>query len=73
MTDFITRHGDTITAVTVIDDPIYQDEPFIQSTTYQVDVNATTNCETCNASAFAENGGTNRHWVPHFLPGRTRL
>ena len=69
MTDFITRHGDTITAVTVIDDPIYQDEPFIQSTTYQVDVNATTNFETCNASAFAENGGTNRHWVPHFLPG----
>ena len=69
MTDFITRHGDTITAVTVIDDPIYQDEPFLQSTTYQVDINATTNWETCNASAFAENGGTNRHWVPHFLPG----
>ncbi len=70
MTDFITRHGDTLTAVTVIDDPIYQDEPFIQSTTYQVDINATTNWETCNASSFAENGGTNRHWVPHFLPGQ---
>ena len=70
MTDFITRHGDTITAVTVIDDPVYQDEPFIQSTTYQVDINATTNWETCNASSFAENGGTNRHWVPHFLPGQ---
>ncbi|HET9216676.1 MAG TPA: hypothetical protein VFR18_06840, partial [Terriglobia bacterium] len=70
MTDFITRHGDTITAVTVIDDPVYMDEPFIQSTTYQVDINATTNWETCNASSFAENGGTNRHWVPHFLPGQ---
>jgi len=70
MTDFITRHGDTLTAVTVIDDPIYLEEPFIQSTTYQVDVAATTNWETCNASAFGENGGTNRHWVPHFLPGQ---
>jgi glyoxylase-like metal-dependent hydrolase (beta-lactamase superfamily II) len=70
MTDFITRHGEFLTTVTVIDDPIYMDEPFIQSTTYQIDVNATTNWETCNASAFAENGGTNRHWVPHFLPGQ---
>ncbi|HET9943138.1 MAG TPA: hypothetical protein VFR05_07355, partial [Terriglobia bacterium] len=70
MTDFITRHGEILTAVTVIDDPIYMDEPFIQSTTYQVDINSTTNWETCNASSFAENGGTNRHWVPHFLPGQ---
>jgi glyoxylase-like metal-dependent hydrolase (beta-lactamase superfamily II) len=70
MTDFITRHGDMLTAVTVVDDPIYMEEPFVQSTTYQIDVAGTTNWETCNASAFAENGGTNRHWVPHFLPGQ---
>jgi len=70
MTDFITRHGELLTAVTVIDDPIYQDEPFIQSTTYQVDINATTNWETCNGSSTGENGGNNRHWVPHFLPGQ---
>ena len=25
--------------------------------------------ETCNGS-FTENGGTDRHWVPHFLPGQ---
>jgi cyclase len=70
MTDFITRHGDILTTVTVVDDPIYQDEPFVQSTTYVLDVSATTNWETCNASSFAENGGSNRHWVPHFLPGQ---
>ena len=70
MVDFLTRHGDILTTVTVIDDPIYLDEPFIQSTTYQLDVTATTNWETCNASTFAENGGTDRHWVPHFLPGQ---
>ena len=70
MVDFITRHGDILTVVTVIDDPVYQDEPYVQSTTYTVDTNATTNTETCNASAFAENGGSDRHWVPHFLPGQ---
>ena len=42
----------------------------MQSTTYQIDPTATVAMETCNGSAFAENGGTNRHHVPHFLPGK---
>jgi glyoxylase-like metal-dependent hydrolase (beta-lactamase superfamily II) len=70
MTEFLTRHGDILTIVTVTDDPIYMDEPFVQSTTYVYDTTATVTTETCNASAFAENGGTDRHWVPHFLPGQ---
>jgi glyoxylase-like metal-dependent hydrolase (beta-lactamase superfamily II) len=70
MTDFITRHGDVLTVVTVIDDPVYLEEPYIQSTTYVIDTNATTATETCNASEFSENGGTDRHHVPHFLPGQ---
>jgi glyoxylase-like metal-dependent hydrolase (beta-lactamase superfamily II) len=70
MTDFITRHGDILTVVTVIDDPVYQDEPYVQSTTYTLDTTATTNTETCNASEFSENGGSDRHHVPHFLPGQ---
>jgi glyoxylase-like metal-dependent hydrolase (beta-lactamase superfamily II) len=70
MTEFLTRHDDILTIVTIVDDPVYQDEPYIQSTTYLYDPAATVTTETCNASAFAENGGTDRHWVPHFLPGR---
>ena len=58
-----------LTAVTVIDDPIYQDEPFIQSTTYQVDVNATTNWETCNASVLARMAGQSALGAS-FLPGQ---
>src|SRR5687767_15500829 len=69
MTEFITRHDDILTITTVVDDPVYQDEPYVQSTTYVYDPAATVTYEVCNASAFAENGGTNRHWVPHFLPG----
>jgi cyclase len=70
MTEFITRHGDLLTIVTVVDDPIYQDEPYVESTTYNYDPTASVNTETCNASSFAENGGADRHHVPHFLPGQ---
>ena len=70
MTEFITRHDDILTIVTVVDDPVYQDEPFVLSTTYVYEPTATVTMETCNASSFAENGGTDRHWVPHFLPGQ---
>jgi glyoxylase-like metal-dependent hydrolase (beta-lactamase superfamily II) len=69
MTEFITRHDDILSIVTVIDDPIYMDEPYVHSTTYAYDPTASVAHEVCNASAFAENGGSNRHWVPHFLPG----
>jgi glyoxylase-like metal-dependent hydrolase (beta-lactamase superfamily II) len=70
MSEYITRHDDILTIVTVVDDPIYQDQPYVESTTYMTDVNSVVAMETCNASSFAENGGTDRHWVPHFLPGQ---
>jgi len=70
MTEFLTRHGDLLTIITSIDDPIYQDEPYVESTTYAYDVTASVNTETCSGSAFAENGGSDRHHVPHFLPGQ---
>jgi len=69
MTEFLTRHGDILTIVTVIDDPIYLDEPYMDSTTYTYDPSSSVNFETCNGTAFAESGGTDRHHVPHFLPG----
>jgi cyclase len=69
MTEFITRHDDILTIVTVIDDPIYLDQPYIHSTTYTVSQGESLTMETCNGS-FTENGGTDRHWVPHFLPGQ---
>ena len=48
MTEFITRHGDLLTIVSVTDDPVYQDEPYVQSTTYQIDPTASVAMETCN-------------------------
>src|SRR5881296_3924167 len=70
MTEYITRHDDILTIITWMDDPLYIDEPYVQSTTYYYDTTSTVATETCNGSAFAENGGTDRHHVPHFLPGQ---
>ena len=70
MTEFITRHDDILTVIVVVDDPIYLDEPFVLSVTSTYDPMAGPNMETCTGSSFAENGGTDRHWVPHFLPGQ---
>jgi glyoxylase-like metal-dependent hydrolase (beta-lactamase superfamily II) len=70
MTEFVTRHDNILTITSVVDDPVYMDEPYVHSTTYVADLTGTTQNETCSASAFAENGGTDRHWVPHFLPGQ---
>ncbi|MBI3047786.1 MAG: hypothetical protein HYY76_05700 [Acidobacteria bacterium] len=68
MTEFLTRHDDILTVVTVIDDPLYLDQPYIHSTTYTVAQRDSLTMEQCSGS-FLENGGTDRHWVPHFLPG----
>jgi glyoxylase-like metal-dependent hydrolase (beta-lactamase superfamily II) len=70
MTEFITRHDDILTIVQVVDDPIYLDEPYVISITYSYDPNAGPSTENCSGSAFAENGGSDRHHVPHFLPGQ---
>jgi len=70
MTEFITRHDDTLTVVQVVDDPIYLDEPFVLSITSTYDPTAGPSTENCSGSSFAENGGRDRHWVPHFLPGQ---
>src|SRR5688572_13273015 len=72
MTEYISRHGDYLTITMVVDDPIYLEEPFIQSTTYQLDPNAQVRLEPCTTS-FDENGGNDPHWVPHYLPGKNEF
>ncbi len=70
MTEYLTRHDDIMTIVQVVDDPIYLDEPYVLSITYSYDPNAGPPTENCSGNPFAENGGTDRHHVPHFLPGQ---
>ena len=61
------RHPDRSSQV--VDDPIYLDEPYVQSTTYTYDPTAGPATENCNGSSFAENGGT-RSALGAALPAR---
>jgi cyclase len=70
MTEYLTRHDDILTIVQVVDDPIYLEEPYVLSITYSYDPNAGPSTENCSGNPYAENGGTDRHHVPHFLPGQ---
>jgi glyoxylase-like metal-dependent hydrolase (beta-lactamase superfamily II) len=70
MTEYLTRHDDLMTIVQVVDDPIYLEEPYVLSITYSYDPTAGPSTENCTGNPFAENGGTDRHHVPHFLPGQ---
>ena len=69
MTEYITRHDSLLTIFMIVDDPIYLTEPFIQSTTYQLDPSSQIRLEPCTTS-FDENGGSDPHAVPHYLPGK---
>jgi glyoxylase-like metal-dependent hydrolase (beta-lactamase superfamily II) len=70
MTEYLTRHDDILTIVQVVDDPIYLAEPYVLSITYSYDPTAGPPTENCSGNPYAENGGTDRHHVPHFLPGQ---
>ena len=71
MTMYITRHGDMLTMLEVIEDPVYLTEPFLVSRNWQLD--PTANMTRVSAPCVPEaelpelkGEGT----VPHYLPGR---
>ena len=73
MTTYITRHGDMLTVLEVIEDRVYLTEPFLVSRNYQLDpaANMTRVPAPCVPEAeLPELKGEGR--VPHYLPGRIR-
>src|SRR5688572_2510127 len=66
MMEYITRHGDYLLVVMIDTDPVWLEEPFIQTTTYRSDRNLQLAFYPCTVSE--ENISTE---VPHFLPGQT--
>src|SRR5438093_5264778 len=65
ITEWLTRHGEYLTITTYYEDPIYLEEPFIQSVTYQWEPH--TELEYFPCTIVHENISDN---VPHFLPGK---
>ncbi len=60
------RHGDWLTIVTYVDDPVYLTEPFVRSTDYELDVHQQIPPYPCEVVREVERP---KGAVPHLLPG----
>jgi cyclase len=65
MMEYITRHGNYLLVTMIITDPVWLEEPFIQTTNYELDPYTQIPYYPCTVSE--ENISTA---VPHFLPGK---
>jgi hypothetical protein len=62
MVEHIMRHGDFLTIVQIVTDPMYYEEPFIQSTDFALDLKGTEAPVLCE---IGEETDHPRGWVPH--------
>jgi glyoxylase-like metal-dependent hydrolase (beta-lactamase superfamily II) len=65
MMEYITRHGNYLLVTMIVTDPVWLEEPLIQTTNYELDPHTTLSYYPCTVSE--ENISTA---VPHFLPGQ---
>lgn len=64
MTEYITRHGNYLSIAMIVTDPVWLEEPFIQTTHYEFDPQTTLSYYPCTVSEESISTA-----VPHFLPG----
>jgi hypothetical protein len=60
------RHGDFLTIVQIVTDPVYLTEPFIQTTDFVLDLSIVDAPELCEVEEESDHP---KGWVPHHLPG----
>jgi hypothetical protein len=66
VTEHWIRHGDWLTIVTIVNDPVYLTEPFIRSTDYQLDVHQHIPPYPCESVTEVDRP---KGVIPHVLPG----
>jgi len=62
------RHGDLLTLVSIVDDPVYLEEPFVRTSSWVIDLRQ--QLEPNVAEIVEEIAGRRQGYVPHYLPGR---
>ena len=67
MTERFIRHGNYLTVVTIVDDPIYLEEPFIRTTNWVL--NPDQEIRRTQFDVVDEVAVRRRGEVPHYLPG----
>ncbi len=66
LTEHFIRHGDRLTLVSIVNDPVYLTEPFIRSTDYELDPHQQIDPYPCEVVTEVPRP---KGEVPHFLPG----
>jgi cyclase len=67
MTERFIRHGNVLTVVSIVDDPIYLEEPFIRTTNWVL--NPGMEIRRTQFDVVDEVAGRRKGEVPHYLPG----
>ena len=67
LTEHWIRHGDWLTVMTVVTDPVYLTEPFVRTTDYQLDTHQNIPPYLCEQVQEVER---KRGEIPHHLPGK---
>ncbi|HET9832401.1 MAG TPA: hypothetical protein VFP91_11845 [Vicinamibacterales bacterium] len=70
VTEHIVRHGDVLTIVSIVEDPIYLEEPLIRSTNWRE--NLQQQLDGVVSESVDEIAGRDRGYVPHHLPGTNK-
>lgn len=69
MTEYFVRHEGHLLVVTLIDDPVYLEEPFVRTTNFALTLTGTPNDWGSCGPAVDEVAGHPKGYVPHYLPG----
>ena len=67
VTEHLIRHGDWLTAMIIVNDPVYLTEPMIRTIDYELDVHQQIPPYPCDVVREVERG---KGSVPHVLPGK---
>lgn len=69
MTEHLYRHGNILEWVTIINDPVYLNEPFIRTQEYMLNPRQQLTPNPCSASDVGYELDRPKGFVPHHLPG----
>jgi hypothetical protein len=67
LTEHVIRHGDVLTIICVVSDPVYLEEPLMRTTNYLLDLGQ--QLEPIHGEIVDEIAGRPEGYVPHHLPG----
>ena len=66
LVEFLTRHGDILTFISILEDPHSLEEPYIHTRNFVLDTNQTMRPYPCRGTVEIDRP---RGQIPHFLPG----